>query len=690
MSTPVRPARISIGRLTGALLCAVVLTACTAAGTGGVATVKAATASTPADGISGTTTIPAGAPEPSTGSGTPIPAAHLQTGPGSAAVLLATAGVATQADEVTPGPLVPLTGPASAVRVTAWQADQMDVEIHNQAGVLGSDLDAAVPMPKGALPISYLIAGWLVAGSSPAAVAARTLMGKQDWVHAGKVVFPTVALTMFVADTVRHADGGDPSASPSSQTPAPGSPGPPGLRRAAGAPLTETPCTTIANFANDVLSAVFGRLSLNVQDVTEWADNTFGDGHGDSTAGTFAFFLATAWNVGVSLARQALETGIGAITKPIVAAIRLAIGALATITTLVSYLKKWSAPVVAQPNPDQFAIGPEPDHTGRFTVQINRNAEIDDWPKVLVDCAGAVDVTLPTLTKAGLPVHWRVLAASAPVVNFAAPGLPATTPLDTALTTSVRYVTGREDARTAKGEPVRDTIKVGVSVRRTEVAQLKDFILAFLTREIPGIARPIVTPLIKPYLERLFTFIDGITGVDGNETLTVAHHLPPVCKPGPAIPVGEWTPTPGLALGSFALVESRPGQGRIAERARLAALAMRSDGTRVTGSMALSWNGAGMLRFPGAISFSVQENSTLRGAISGPVANPVVDGVITGTETVDGQATAGSRRVHLHLHVTATCAGARGDVLAMLRETVHAPVALQGGPVVWTALWDPL
>ncbi len=480
--------------------------------------------------------------------------------------------------------------------------------------------------------------------------------------------FPTVVLTLFVSDAAMHGDPVDEAPSVRPQ----------GLLAAAPA-ANGLPCSTVANFVNDVLTKVFEAFKLDPATVASYVSGAFGDGVIGGALGAIGGWLAGWWNSAVDLARSALETVVATLTRPIVDAVKLAVGAVATVTIVASYLKHWSAPVTATTNPDRFAVGSEADRTGQLTVRIDPDAETDDWPPVLEDCAQAVGLELPSLSKEHMPVEWTLITQSAAgIVNFAAPGLPLTGELHRDLTSSIDYTTGREDETTAQGREVNDTVEIGVHVRRTEVEQLRTIIRGFITGQVPDVVAPVVNPILASYLSDVFKHLDDITAVDGTITLAVSHHVPPEptttssspCAPAAAIPPGTYAATPGQEVGRFVLTEHRPGQGDIHERISESEIELTSDGSTVHGSMSISWAGEGDLIIAGTSTHIVEQSSISDGVISGPADDPVLDATIVGTETVDGDPISGSRTVHLHLHTTFTCGVVAGDAVAMLQETV--------------------
>jgi hypothetical protein len=206
---------------------------------------------------------------------------------------------------------------------------------------------------------------------------------------------------------------------------------------------------------------------------------------------------------------------------------------------VVSYLKAWTAAVTPDPTANRFAVGDEPDRKGGFTVSIDTNAEIADWPSQLVDCARVLDITLPTLSKTGLPVTWTVFEQQPGLVTVDEPsGPPFVGALSAELASQLTYTTGREDAATAKkGVLVTPTVTAAVTVRRTEVDKLRELVTGFVTAQIPGILKPIVDPILAAYIELATEQLDRLVGVDGSMTIVVSHHekRPPKPTPSPSL-----------------------------------------------------------------------------------------------------------------------------------------------------------
>jgi hypothetical protein len=246
-------------------------------------------------------------------------------------------------------------------------------------------------------------------------------------------------------------------------------------------------------------------------------------------------FFASIWNTAVNLARQAINVFLTTLTAPVIAVLRTGIGAVAVFTMVASYLRRWQAPIVATPTQTQFSWGSSPDITGSFTVTVNRNGEEEQWPSQLLDCAKAVGVDLPQLSGPGAPVTWTVVGTAPGLVFVSAPGPPFTGTLDSNLSAHIDYVTGRESQEAHdSGDPINDRVTVAVSIKRTDVDQLKALIEGFVINQVPSIVQPVVNPLLLPYLQQATQSLNFVADVTGVQTLAVLHHGPPHPTPSSA------------------------------------------------------------------------------------------------------------------------------------------------------------
>jgi len=324
----------------------------------------------------------------------------------------------------------------------------------------------------------------------------------------------------------------------------------------------------------------------------------------------------------------------------------------------------------------------------------------------MVDCAKAADVELPTLARAGSPVTWT---AQPQEPGLIVPG-DLTGTLDTNLKQTLTYVTGNEDAKThAKGTLVTPTVTADVRVRRTEVEQLKNFVIAYITGKVPAIAAPVLNPILAGYIELATQYLDKITAVTGTTTFVVSHHTltPPSPSPsasstsscsasGTTIPAGTYAGPIKVTLTTQMHLNlpgvSIPDAGGGTE-ALTGAVKVVSDGKQVTGTITLSGLGLSQVGIPGEVNVHSVDNGDLTATISGSASAPVVLGTMSGSwasldaPVINATGSADSP-VHGGLHITRVgCDSISGDAIAMFAEFAAAVTQYLsfGGSGTWTA-----
>ena len=448
--------------------------------------------------------------------------------------LLARSGVAVYPDEQATQPVVPLAVPEIS-RVTSWQLRNMAAEARVGGGILGSDLDRAVPLKGTRLPFSYLLAAWLSSSDSAGATALRDHMGTQAWTDAPGLVYPTLALELFSVD-VATAGGqvtvpvGRPSGRRERVTALAAIAGGgvvPALGAGAGTAQVgtiDTDCSTVTAFINGTLNGIFDGLRIDPSSL------------GDAVPGKVFHFLADLWNTAVGLARQVVDAAISQLTAPVVQAIRVGVGVVALISQVTSYLKPWVITVEAAPTTVQVPFA-APGATGSFRARADVSVQSEQWPPILLDCADALHKTLPQLAAAGAPTSWDVLGSAPGLVAITTPGYPALK-LGQDRTSTITYETTVDPPENAKGPPLFDTVWATVTVQRKEVGELQDMIRTFAYGQVPGPVLTVVQATIGPHLDRLLnhaaSLLSPLLDARGRSVdVDVAHHGPPV-KPTPS------------------------------------------------------------------------------------------------------------------------------------------------------------
>ena len=613
---------------------------------------------------------------------------------------LAAAGIETVADETATVPQAPIGG-ARAFTLTAWQVANLDEEARGHGGIPGGDLSTMLPLPAGGPQLDDVIGAWVITHPDATSVTAAGLLDSPDWTHPDQVVFPTAVVMLFVADVLQHA--GPPAAGASGTTSA--SPSGPGASSGAAATsgaawtghlvvrpasLVTAPCSTVSTFVDNVLDYIFGLLKLNPADVAAWVSGALGGGAIGQLAGGIAGFFAGLWNTAVSLAEQTAKQLLKSLTQPVLNALAVVIGGAAVFTMIRSYLKPWVMTVTPDPASNAFSVDPTPYNPGSFSLAVDRNAEIADWPPQMVDCAKATDIALPTLAAAGSPATWTVTGQEPGLVTTG----PVGTVLDKDLRTTLDYRTGHEDAKTAKsGQLVSLTVTASVKVRRTEVEQLRALVTGYLTGKVPDILAPVVNPVITSYLEQATKFLDDLTAVTGVTTMVVRHHVP---KPTPTPPSGCSGSATTIPAGTYsgpisATIKTVLHVGDTVQAAGSGTTTMTgtitlvSDGTKVTGRIDAHGGGTASVGLKGGPTFQDSSIGSMKGTLSGSASDPRAAGTLSGTDEAAG---AQSAPFAAGLHLTAIgCSSITGDLVAMIRE-IEAPVAqflTVSGSGSWTA-----
>ncbi len=381
--------------------------------------------------------------------------------------LLAGAGVATVANDLTTVPLVPVGRPVG-LQFTQAQAASLAAGAADGDGISGAALDAGVPVGKGEPPLSYLLAAWASTGVSPGAATVRALMGPENWDQAPDLVFPTIALPLFTADiasVVGAPTTSVPVAVDRAVDPA-GGQGP----RLTAMDLFTSPCTTVTNFIQETLDKMFEVLKL-------------GAPSGTSVVAKVGNFVVTLWNVAVSMAQTVVNGLIKYSAKFFSAVVDIAGDAFA-LAELVSNLVPWSARVTAVP--PSVALGGNP---GSFKAVIGGAAVT--YPSYVEDCAKGLGLQLPSFSAKGSKATWTVTGPITPTST--------TTPvLDSQGSNTLSYTTGPVPclpALPADEQKAHATI----SLTRSAIGPLKTLLtdlVARLTGTVGTYLKPIIGGLM--------------------------------------------------------------------------------------------------------------------------------------------------------------------------------------------------
>lgn len=439
--------------------------------------------------------------------------------------LLARSGIGTWEDPSAAGPIRPVDGAGSPVRLLRDQVRAMALEAWAAGGILGADLDELVDADPDLAPASWVLAGYAADVDTEGAQVARALMGEPDWGRPDQVVFPQLVLALFTSDVARErmAEAGVASA--------PRLSGPAHAAVLADVRTAQAGlCTQAASFLDATLSRVFDALRL-----------------GQSGGGNI---LVTIWGFVVSLAERAARAIVRELTQPVLDLIGKVASMAAMANAIVSVIRPWTVTVVGVPPVTAKGVGGSPGQPGALVVRVDLGG-LDDWPALVKDCARVAGHPLPNLKPEGAPVTWSVAQYPGGLVAETA----RQSRLDAAGQARLDYVTLVDDIPAPwRDEPGQ--LATTVIVERPGLRQLRGIALDALFGQL-GRARGIVEPYLRPIIERLTARVGQLVSSRAFGPTTVIRHVPeatpePDATPGPTAPPREvWVHLDRPAMGDI-------------------------------------------------------------------------------------------------------------------------------------------
>ncbi|WP_341928237.1 hypothetical protein [Nocardioides psychrotolerans] len=543
--------------------------------------------------------------------------------------LLAQAGISTYDDAAD---AVPVVEPDTAGRMslTGWQVETMARELNAGRGYLGRDLDALTGTspasasgsgadssggsltPSDVAPLSVVLAAWISAAETPAAEAARELMGERDWANdALDLVYPNAVIALFTqdisADPAATGQPTDPTASPAVFTRE-------GRTSTAMLPARAGICSDLVTFLSGSLDSIV--QSLQVQVAEEGALS----------------ILASIWNTVVSIAASAAKIAIGAFTSALLAPVTKAITVVAVLSSAASLLNPWTLKTTVSPSD---SLGPGTDAVVTTTVDTAVDFE---WPADLKDCAstiGGVELPDPGSAK-GSEVTW--------------------TYQDPDLTTTL----GEQDEKVGEdgaarlrfttlpqadqdGIPVTHAVIVKVDLKRTQIDKLTELVDRIVLGALPGPARAIVDTLLGPLRSKAQAKLAELLSVAGPttdiQTIRFEPNPDPVVEVPPVeeedcataapsvIPDGVWKGPIDLKVTGKGLT----GQAFSGGRGTMT-LTVKNDKV-ISGRWNVDWLSTG-LSSEGGIQVALRLRGNVNGGVKGSAAKPL----LTGSWSLTGRA----------------------------------------------------
>jgi len=449
--------------------------------------------------------------------------------------------------------LTEVTGPVLLTRV---QSDRMLADVGPESGVLGLDLDAIAPLPADVPPMSYFVASWVTTADTVGAATARAWMGEQDWTDAPHVRFPDAVVMLFVQDAAVATQAELPPVEPAIDISRflPLGPEPVG-ESASGFRSTQRradagPCTTVLNFVGTAIGTIVN--ALHITPIS-----------GGGVVVAVGNFFVGLLNGVVALAGGLIQGLINTITGPVLALLRVGIGALAVSTIFVSLFRDLRVTVQLEPGQAaqdyHFAVGDAAAVKGQFVAR--SESLTGQWPGMLVDCAQAVGMPLPTATGAGASANWTVTLGAGLITTGSLAGK-----VGDDLSARLDFSVGRETTLDhAKGDLSNGNVLVNVRIPRKAVDDLlqfgRDTVVSAkqaLLSQVPlaplrSLVDTALSAIIDPLLSQVQAEIVGAT--TGRFTLSgigfanVMFHVPPTTTTEP----------PTSTLPDTAPDDSRPG-----------------------------------------------------------------------------------------------------------------------------------
>jgi hypothetical protein len=400
--------------------------------------------------------------------------------------LLASEGVATVRSMTATAPVVPVTG-AVTMRFTAAQVRVLATESASGAGLWGAALDAALPAQRGGVPFSYLLAAWVVRGSSPGAVAVRSLMGPQDWSNAPQVAFPVIALPLFTADVIRAAQAGR-AIRPSPE-------------RAMVGNVISSPCSLVSRYIDDVMSTVFADLTLTSPP-------------GAGTGAKIGRFFVDLWNTGLGYAQTAVSGLLKTVNETVLKQVENMAAGAAVAAEVITNIAPWTAKVTALP--PSIALG----DGGSFKAEVSSGAGDGEYPTAVKDCAEKLGYTLPALNAKHAHAKWTLTAPLSP-------SGPTSVELDDHAESTIDYTTKSEPSSGSGGctggggsKPGGESAEGSITVTRPAIDDLKGVLSNLLSTNVPVIGST-VEKIFKPLLDEVLGRLDTLTEITGSAKVAI-------------------------------------------------------------------------------------------------------------------------------------------------------------------------
>ncbi|MER7439603.1 hypothetical protein [Micromonospora avicenniae] len=431
---------------------------------------------------------------------------------------LAAAGVGVY-DE--PAATTPVRVPevASPLRLLRSQAVNLARDADGGGGIGADEIDELLPMPAESVPFSFVLAGYVAAARTPGAEQSRKLMAGQNLDQPASLLFPTIVLAFFVAETTAAAPpaaAGQPTGVGTTGTAAhrPPDTGAGAIRAVhAAAGICGDFTTFFTTMLQKIAAAIVGVLP-NIpflKAAISWA-------------------LTKGLQLGLKVAAGLIER------IPFIQALRSAVGTLALAVTVVAALREWTVSVTTDPATAHYAVGTEVSIAAAVGTVDDRGGDV--FSPAVRECAALLRIDLPRGGAAGSRATWRVVAGD----RHASPVANQDTAVDASKRTTVHLTMARESDDVHRAKRIaNDQVVLRVTVKRQDVEKVRRFIEGAITKELPtGVYGTLTSAFGDP-----LTKIAAMTDFTGQGRLVAEYHL--ADEPS-ASPVPSSTPSGGRGV----------------------------------------------------------------------------------------------------------------------------------------------
>lgn len=405
--------------------------------------------------------------------------------------VLARAGVYTIA-ETSGKPVQSLPGDPSVLVYSDYQVQNLTREAHARMGTRGADLDALAPVTD-IPPLSYILASYVLDAQTFGGAFSRELLKNSPLDNPPHVIFPTVVLTLFLADVL---------AAPSDQA-----------SNVHLVSFTQTDASAlqpVRMVAKVAPAGICGAMTGALENVLERILS--------SVLGSFigSILAGAAVRYGMEYLSDALSN------LPIIKQIRQALAVVAMVAQFGSLLRNWSVQLTSDGSTYHYAGGGGTPSNGTFTATVDAGGTMR-VPPAVKECAALARITIPEITGAeGSQVVWTpgagwgTHATETNKESVVAADQTAKLNFGTASETELDH---------GNGTTIPHPVSMNVSIKRNDVEQIKGVIARAVNDliGIPGIGG-LVQDIVGSGVDAL---ADTLMNPQAQATITVESEVHP-------------------------------------------------------------------------------------------------------------------------------------------------------------------